>query len=688
MPGRCAARDRILQVEPVDFYRERLRRNAGQVTFTVNSNSTNGAMPPGLTLSSKGVLSGTPTSAGNYQIAMNISDGVDTTYEQYGLNVYAVNVTTPAVLPNGVQSDTYSTSLSASGGVSPYTWTLQGGLPSGLTLSLNGVISGTINSGWGQYTFNVTATDSQQSSYSKTMMLDVLGTPPAPMQVVGSPFTDAVLGARYTSGPGVCCGGAAPFTFAVSGLPPGLTTGPSNNSNNVSIYGVPQAAGSFNIQVTVTDATGASTSQTFPLHVSTIDVRLDSANWNPPNGSIGVPYSVGFHVLGGAPPYTAANTVVGELPDGLSLDPDALTLSGTPLENGSFNPFLQFADSGQNTLLRGFGFSIGNGTSSITINGNGYNGYYLGSTPTGGFYSTQFSACCATSYNWSVPAGSTLPPGLALSSASGQLSGSANTPGTYRFLIAAADAGNSANVGVKSFVLVVTPITITTQSLPNGGVGIGYSASLTATGGSGQLNWSEAFTLSTQMPPGLTLSKATGTISGTPLSAGRYGVTLQVTDSAGNIAIAGYRINVVNPIAQTIAFGAPAAQFVNALPFSLSATASSGLSVAFASTTPAVCTVLGSTVTLVKVGTCTIQATQGGDAYYLPAAAVSQSFLVASLCDLDMKGSVTAGNVQTIINEALGVKQAVHDMSGDGVVNVFDVQIEIDAAVGWGCTAK
>ena len=63
-------------------------------------------------------------------------------------------------------------------------------------------------------------------------------------------------------------------------------------------------------------------------------------------------------------------------------------------------------------------------------------------------------------------------------------------------------------------------------------------------------------------------------------------------------------------------------------PFLVSATASSGLAVSFASATPAVCTVSGNTVTLVSAGTCTITADQAGDAIYAPAPQAIQSFTV------------------------------------------------------------
>lgn len=79
---------------------------------------------------------------------------------------------------------------------------------------------------------------------------------------------------------------------------------------------------------------------------------------------------------------------------------------------------------------------------------------------------------------------------------------------------------------------------------------------------------------------------------------------------------------------QTINFPAPPNEPVNTPPFALTATASSGLTVSFASNSTTVCTVSGNIVTLVKGGTCSITASQAGNASYLPAAPVTQSFQV------------------------------------------------------------
>jgi hypothetical protein len=81
---------------------------------------------------------------------------------------------------------------------------------------------------------------------------------------------------------------------------------------------------------------------------------------------------------------------------------------------------------------------------------------------------------------------------------------------------------------------------------------------------------------------------------------------------------------------QTITFGKPADRALGDLPFALSATASSGLPVAFTGNTPGVCTVNGNSVTLLAVGVCSITATQEGNALINPATPVTQSFAVTA----------------------------------------------------------
>lgn len=55
-------------------------------------------------------------------------------------------------------------------------------------------------------------------------------------------------------------------------------------------------------------------------------------------------------------------------------------------------------------------------------------------------------------------------------------------------------------------------------------------------------------------------------------------------------------------------------------------------------------------------------------------------------CDIQQSGNINVGDVQFVINEALGVTVAAN--GGDGVVGVLDVQIEVNAALSLGCVTK
>ncbi len=101
------------------------------------------------------------------------------------------------------------------------------------------------------------------------------------------------------------------------------------------------------------------------------------------------------------------------------------------------------------------------------------------------------------------------------------------------------------------------------------------------------------------------------------------------TDVTGNYNNTDGEANIVIGTGdQTITFGALADKPLGTAPFGVSATASSGLTVTFSSTTTGVCTVSGTTVTLVNVGTCTIKADQAGNGNWNAAPSVSQSFTV------------------------------------------------------------
>jgi sugar lactone lactonase YvrE len=119
---------------------------------------------------------------------------------------------------------------------------------------------------------------------------------------------------------------------------------------------------------------------------------------------------------------------------------------------------------------------------------------------------------------------------------------------------------------------------------------------------------------------------ATSLLMPNALALDAHGNVFVASIGSGNISGNVVELQMTNAL-QTISFGPIAPQTLGSSPV-LAASASSGLPVSYVSKTPAVCTVSGSTVTLIASGTCTILASQIGSAMYLPAAAVAQSFSV------------------------------------------------------------
>jgi hypothetical protein len=129
-------------------------------TSTKTFATTAGTLPTGLTLSTAGILSGTPTAAGSFTFTVTATDSVGGTAGQsYTIVIYPAVTITTATLPGGTVGTAYNQTVSATGGTPPLTITAPAAsLPPGLTLTNDGVLSGTPTTA-GSFTFTVTATD-------------------------------------------------------------------------------------------------------------------------------------------------------------------------------------------------------------------------------------------------------------------------------------------------------------------------------------------------------------------------------------------------------------------------------------------------------------------------------------------------------------------------------------------------
>jgi hypothetical protein len=138
--------------------------------------NVSGTLPAGLSLSTNGIISGTAAVAATNNLTVQVTDSLGSSLSQalklVITNAPLLRITTTS-LPNGTSGVPYSQTLGATGGHPPYNWTRTlGFLPPGLSLSTNGVISGTPTTN-GTSTFTVKLTDAASGSGLKALTIVV-----------------------------------------------------------------------------------------------------------------------------------------------------------------------------------------------------------------------------------------------------------------------------------------------------------------------------------------------------------------------------------------------------------------------------------------------------------------------------------------------------------------------------------
>ena len=176
-----------------------------------------------------------------------------------------------------------------------------------------------------------------------------------------------------------------------------------------------------------------------------------------------------------------------------------------------------------------------------------------------GTVNTNYTAALAaaggtTPYTWAATG---LPLGLALNTSTGQISGTPTATGTSTVGVTVTDSATPAAMATANLPLTINsaplPLSITTTSLPAGTVGVPYSASLAATGGTPPYTWTEVGLFGSTGPPdeiipvslpgGLTLN-TDGTITGIPVAAGTSSMVATVTDTASATATAAIPVTI------------------------------------------------------------------------------------------------------------------------------------------------
>jgi probable HAF family extracellular repeat protein len=205
---------------------------------------------------------------------------------------------------------------------------------------------------------------------------------------------------------------------------------------------------------------------------------------------------------------------------------------------------------------------------------------YAGSSS--GFSLTASGGKSPYTWSWAAASGSSLPPGLSISTnadGTGTIAGTPSTAGSYSLVVAVTDSGSPRALAVANYTIAVAPsgsLTIASGLPPSGTVGESYGGAhsvteqhatfsftgwpLTATGGVSGYHWSWSAAQGSSLPPGLNVTVLTlesggstrccvtayvPVIGGTPTAAGTYHVIVTATDSRSPAAQASANYTIV-----------------------------------------------------------------------------------------------------------------------------------------------
>ncbi len=424
-------------------------------------------LPPGVTMASSGVISGTPTTVGSYTATLTATNSSGTATQSLPFIVYPVPVINPPLSVTGNLNEPFTYTITATGSPTSFNAT---GLPSWLSLnSTTGVISGTPTA-TGTFTCTILASNPGATgsatltiTVNQTYTLAIGGSPAA-----GGSFTGAGV---YSPGTVVSISETANSGYRTNGW--GGTNGPNTASPTSASTTITMSANrSLTAQfvqlgtVTVVAGTGGTATGSGTFDVST-------------NAPITATPSNGYRFSG----WTnsgIANLVANPSAASTTVDVPASNLTVTA-SFAALTPPVFTSPNNLQVLVVGQPYSF---TATAT-------------------YAPTFSA-------------TGLPPGVTMAS-SGVISGTPTTVGSYT---ATLTATNSSGTATQSLPFIVYPVPVINPPLSvTGNLNEPFTYTITATGSPTSFN-------ATGLPSWLSVNSATGVISGTPTATGTFTCTI------------------------------------------------------------------------------------------------------------------------------------------------------------------
>ncbi len=326
------------------------------------------------------------------------------------------------------------------------------------------------------------------------------------------------------------------------------------------ISGTPTQTGQYPVRVSVRDANAseAQSNVTLTSELRPVGHRLSDRAWVRWDKATPLRSPRRAAIVRLAGPSRPAHC-----PPGLTLDASSGTVHGTPTARGHFNVHRKSDGLDPDTATRQCSIQI-TATLSITTTS-------LTAANVGVAYTAVLSAAGGTQpYTWSLPAGS-LPPGLSLNAATGQITGTPTNAGSFGFTARVTDAANATR-DVDLTIAVTSTFAIAACPTAAATIGVSYASSLNAVSGQSPYGWSIS---AGGLPAGLALNGVTGVITGTPSAAGTANFTVQAKDAGGAVATRACNISVVAGNL-SITTGADLPQAAASVPYSQTLAAGGG----------------------------------------------------------------------------------------------------------------
>ncbi len=426
-----------------------------------------GNLPPGLTLATGGLLSGSPTQSGEFRINVEVSDATNSIERQTAtltVDSADLDITSTSPLPPATAGSAYSYQMRVNArAASKLQWSIiEGALPAGLVLNTStGEISGIAEeppdpapspstmraaSVPVRFQFRIEVSAAARNSSRKSFDLTVL---PATGQfriTTASPLPQGSSGRPYRLQINAVAG-TVPYAFTLAGaLPSGVAFSPDGI-----LEGVPTQTGQFTFSVTARDAQQRNASQTYSWTVGPPAGPVITSGPLLPLRGFGAPADLLIEASDGVRPYTWS-VLSGQLPPGISFDPATGRLTGTAQALGIFHFSARVTDANGVTDTRSLAIAVTTTGAPLQMLTQSLDAGLLGRA----YAATLSASGGAAPYRWSVASGN-LPAGLRLTGA--QIEGTPTATGSFPIALRVTDAfGYSVT---RDFVLRVN-----IQSLP------------------------------------------------------------------------------------------------------------------------------------------------------------------------------------------------------------------------------